>query len=379
MSTRSPTPPTSTVDGAPRPRRRRWLITLGVIGGIVALGAAGIGVVYGILLPQQQKCIKAPDPSIQGAISEYCPPSPYEPFSGGGAMARGSDGNLWYVNGQQRITRFTVSSGAITEFAAPSSPNNVAFQGMVNGSDGNLWYIANYTLGRISMSGASKEFALPQNFGFSGSIAAGTGGVLWVTMGNNPQAQLLKITIPADPTAAPQITPVTLPSNTLEGIAAAPDGSVWVPVAVNSGDTVTATHILRVTPDGVISQLPLTISGGVSVLTAGAWNTMWFIDRSSHVGKISLAGVVTLFTVSTLSRDMPPMSLALGSDGNMWFPIGDGSIARITPLGVVTTYKLPHTGGGIANITAGSDAGVWFTLGFSQPFQPSSRIVRITP
>lgn len=379
MSTRSPIPPTSTVDGASRPRRRRWLITLGVIGGIVVLVAAGIGVVFGILLPQQQRCSTAADPSRHGAVTEYCPAEPNQPFSGGGAMARGSDGNLWYVNGEQKITRFTVQTGAVTEFAAPSSPNQVAFQGMVNGSDGNLWYIANYTLGRMSMNGEFKEFALPRDYGFSGSIAAGMDGTLWVTMGGDGKYQLLKVTIPTDATAAPVITNVALPSNMLETIAAAPDGSLWVAVAVTGPDPISATHVLRVTPDGAISQLPQTLTGAISALTAGPENTMWFYDTLGHIGRMTLAGVATLFNVSAIGKDMPPMSLALGPDGAMWFPTKDSGIGRITPSGAVTTFTLPHTGGFVTNITAGPDGGVWFLLGYSHSIEPSPRIVRITP
>lgn len=377
MSTRSPIPPASTVVGEHRPRRRRWLITLGVI---VALVAAGIGVVFGILLPQQQKCSTAADPSRHGAVIEYCAA---EPVTAGGAMARGSDGNLWYTNGGQKITRFTVKTSAVTEFAAPTAPNQVAFQGMVNGSDGNLWYIANYTLGRMSMNGEFKEFALPRDFGFSGSIAAGADGTLWVTMGKDGRYQLLKITPPIDATASPVITNVALPSNALEAIAAAPDGGLWVATAVASGETITATHILRITPDGAISQLPQTLTGAISALTAGPENTMWFYDTLGHIGRMTLVGAPALFPVSAISRDMPPMSLALGPDGAMWFPTQANGVntgmGRITPSGVITTFTLPHTGGMVSNITAGPDGGVWFLLGFSQPWEPSPRIVRITP
>ncbi len=378
MSTRSPTPPTSTAVGGRRPRRRWVLISLGIL---VVLVAAGVGVYFGIVLPQQQSCSKAADPSRHGAVTEYCPAAPNVP--GGGAMARGSDGNLWYVNSEKKITRFNVQTGAVTEFGAPSSPNDVAFQGIVSGSDGALWYIANYTLGRVSMSGEFKEFALPRDFGFSGSIAAGADGTLWVTMGKDGRYQLLKVTLPADATASPLITTVALPSTALETMAAAPDGSLWVATAVTSGDTVTATHILRVTSDGASTQLPQSLSGAVSMLTAGPENTMWFFDTSGHIGRMTLVGVPTLFPVSAISRDMPPMSLGLGPDGAMWFPTQasgmNTGIGRITSSGAVTTYKVPHEGGGISNITAGPDGGVWFLHQFSQPFEPSPRIVRITP
>lgn len=374
MSTRTPAPPNPTQAGGYRsPRPRWWLIALIATVAIVALGAIGIFAWQ----QQQQGCSKASDPTRSGAVTEYCPSEPYKPFTG--AMTFGPDGNLWYTDGQQKVARFTLPGGAITETGAPTSPNNVAYAGMVRGSDGNLWYVANNTLGRIRMDGQFTEFALPKEMGFVGAIAAGPDGVLWVTMGHG---ELLKITIPSpsDATGAPQIAQMTVPANTRDPLAVAPDGSLWASTFVMSGDTPVSTHITRITPAGASTQLPLTIPGGVTALKAGPDGIMWFISTAGQgqIGRITRAGVVTSFHVSQIG-EMGSPNLAVAPDGNAWFSTKDSHIGRITPAGVVTTFSLPHTDGMISNLSIGPDSGIWFIQGFSQPFQPSSRIVRLTP
>lgn len=372
MSTHTPSPPASTPAGSRGPRRRWWPIGLAVAAGVIALGAAGV---Y-FWQQQQQSCSKAADPARSGAITEYCPSEPYLPFSGGGAMTAAPDGNLWYTNSRQKITRFTLPGGAVTEFAAPSSPNSVAYQAMVSGADGSIWYVANYTLGRISMSGDFKEFDLPKDKGFVAAIATGANGALWVTMGDGT---LLHGVIPADTTQAPALTPVTLPANAWNGyMAAGPDGSLWM--AGTSAFT-------RVTQAGGITQFPVTIPGpapscgegckSVTAIAAGPDGNMWFADGWGHIGKITPTGATTFFHVA--DQLMGPLPLGAGPDGNMWFSTDGNSIERITPAGVATKFALPHTGGHISNIIQGPDGGVWFILGFSQPLQPSSRLVRVTP
>ena len=356
------------------PRRRRWrLIALISAVGVVIVGGAGIF----FWRQQQQSCSKASDPTRSGAVTEYCPAEPYGPFSGGGAMTSGADGNLWYTDSAQKVTRFTISSGGVTTFGTPSSPNNIAYEALRRGTDGNLWYVANYTLGRISMDGQYKEFDLPKDKGFVAAIATGPGGVLWVTMGNGT---LLKGTIPSDPAQAPTLMEVSLPVNAWQGyMATGADGSLWM-----AG----ASAFTRITPAGAITQFPITIPGpapscgtgckNVVGLTAGPDGAMWFADGWGHIGRITSTGATT-FTHVADQLEMGPIPMGAGPDGNVWFSLDGNSIKRITPAGAVTTFALPHTGGHISNIIAGPDGGVWFILGFSHPLQPSSRLVRVTP
>lgn len=161
-------------------------------------------------------------------------------------------------------------------------------------------------------------------------------------------------------------------------MAAGPDGSLWI-----AG----ANAFTRVTQAGSVTQFPVSIPGpapscgtdckSVVAMAAGPDGNMWFADGWGHIGKMTPTGSATFFRVA--DQLLGPVPLGAGPDGNMWFSTDGNSIERITPTGVTTKFALPHTGGHISNITQGPDGGVWFILGFSQPFQPSSRLVRITP
>lgn len=381
MSTRTPVPPAPTQAGGRQPRRW-WLIALiaALVIVVLAVGVFAFQLFGGPISMPGTGCNKAADPTRSGAISQYCP-SGYQP---GSSMIIGPDGNVWFTDSNARIARMTPQNEAVTEFAAPTAPNQVAASGLVRGTDGNIWYIANYTLGRITLSGAVSEYALPKELGLVGRIAAGPDGVLWVQTN-----MLLKITIPnpSDATAAPRITQVAgLPANTGGPMAVTADGSLWM--------VTDPTALTRITPAGSITQFTLNIPGpapscgskckGVVALTAGPDGNMWFIDGWNHIGRITPAGTTTFFPIATEGWQFTSASMGAGPDGNVWFAptaSGGGGIGRITPTGVVTKYSLPQSGVNASNISAGSDGGVWFLSWYSGgAFQsPQGRITRITP
>ncbi len=392
MSTHIPKPPPTTTtqaDGG-RPRRRWWRLLFGLIAALAIslLVAVAILVAIVVVSPMvapllQPACTTAAHPERTGAISYYCP-SGYQP---GSSMTIGADGNVWFADNNGKIARMTPQNKAVTEFAAPTPPNQVAGNGLVRGADGNIWYVANDTFGRITMSGQISTFALPKDLGLARGIAAGSAGPLWVSMSLDPgqTGALLKISIPSDTTQTPHITQVPLPANAQNGpMAAASDGSLWMSTA--------ATTLTRITPAGTTTELPLNIPGPapscgagcktVVGLAAGPAGTMWFIDGWNHAGQITPAGAATFLPIATDGWQFIGVNMGAGPDGNLWFaPVasGGGDIGRITPAGVVTKFSL--SGGSASNITAGTDGGVWFLSWYSGgAFQsPQGRITRITP
>jgi streptogramin lyase len=64
--------------------------------------------------------------------------------------------------------------------------------------------------------------------------------------------------------------------------------------------------------------------------------------------------------------DFEPVSLAIGSDGNIWFAEvsasgPNGKIGRMTPAGAVTEFPLPTTGAYPTALIAAPDGNIWFT------------------
>jgi virginiamycin B lyase len=71
----------------------------------------------------------------------------------------------------------------------------------------------------------------------------------------------------------------------------------------------------------------------------------------------SRAQTITYFRVAGVA-----WGIAVGPDGNLWFPTAHG-VAKMTPSGSVTIYPTPKNPGLRSMITAGPDGRMWFTNG----------------
>src|SRR5262249_30094152 len=119
-----------------------------------------------------------------GGITEYSLSSNSRPED----IVAGPDGNLWVTEAVgNRIARVS-TSGAITEFALPSSfsvPWSIAL-----GADGNLWFTESGAgrIGRITTMGLIREFPISgPTQSRPTDIVSGPDGYLWWTgcSGNN--------------------------------------------------------------------------------------------------------------------------------------------------------------------------------------------------
>jgi streptogramin lyase len=105
-------------------------------------------------------------------------------------------------------------------------------------------------------------------------------------------------------------------------------------------------------------------------ITSGPDGNLWFADEGTNsIGKMTLAGVVTKYTIpTTTSFNTPdcgfgscPQTIVSGPDGNLWFVEGNGNkIGRITTAGVITEYA-NTAGGWPQDLAVGSDGNIWFT------------------
>ena len=105
-----------------------------------------------------------------------------------------------------------------------------------------------------------------------------------------------------------------------------------------------------------------------STIARGPDGNVWFAaTETRRVGKISTSGEVTEFAAGPTGFFL---SIASGPDGNIWVGSLGGSLARVTPAGVVTRFGQNLS---VQGITGGPDGNVWFSEGFSHS------IGRITP
>jgi streptogramin lyase len=156
-----------------------------------------------------------------------------------------------------------------------------------------------------------------------------------------------------------------------QGIAAGPDGNVWVAEGIS--------RIGRVTPSGAVTEFGgITPLSNVFGISSGPDGNLWFTEvLANRIGRITTTGTVTEF-VAGISAGAFPGGITAGSDGNLWFAEGAGRIGRITPSGTVTEFSVGVSPGSppffitAFYIAPGPDGNLWYTG------PQSNRIGRIT-
>jgi streptogramin lyase len=151
-----------------------------------------------------------------------------------------------------------------------------------------------------------------------------------------PDAEPMDAPIDAPVVDAGPPTHFTLPTpnSRPRGIAAGPDGNLWVTEEIGN-------KIARVTPTGTITEFALpTPQSYPWGITTGPDGNLWFTEyQGNQIGCITTAGVITEYPLPTAGSN--PDDIASGADGNLWFTEYTGNaIGRITPSGVVTELPI---------------------------------------
>jgi streptogramin lyase/putative cell wall-binding protein len=258
------------------------------------------------------------------------------------AIVSGPDGNLWFTD-LGGIGRINPATGAIQTFSTGLPPNTPTV-GLTVGPDKNLWFAiaAGHEIGRITPAGVITIFTA----GISAStyaITSGADGNLWFTeQGPN----IGRIT----PAGVVTEFPAPLASGAL-GIVTGPDGNVWYGGYGSVG---------RVTPAGVVTTF-LTPGEGGGRITVGPDGALWATTAKSHVERITMQGVVTIFPTGT-GDGSALVGIVTGPDGALWIAETLNELARVTTTGDVTQYRAGiSAGAGPQEITVGPDGNLWFT------------------
>jgi streptogramin lyase len=291
----------------------------------------------------------------------------------------GPDGNLWFTEvgaATNAIGRIT-PTGTITEF--PLTPG-AAGDGILVGPDHNIWFmdIANNQVGRvIPSSGTITEFGMGSGMlpgAHLNAMDVGPDGNLWFTDqgGTPPRIGRLTISAPdASPTKILEFSNATLKLPT--DITGGSDGNVWF--TDNN-----ASVVGRITPSGTYTFYGmgngLQTNGIPDAITLGPDNQIWFTDAFGSsprmVGTVTpSAPLASQIKEYALTKPGAEVGITVGADGNVWVeqsndgvPPDTGSIARITPSGVVTEFTnglLPNANIDTDQIISGPDGNVWFS------------------
>ena len=325
---------------------------------------AGIAIVLGAVLSAVQA-------ALAGKFTQFKVPTANSQLR---YIAEGSDGNLWFTEGNEIFTpnpdpntggtfhrnigRIT-PTGEITEFRIEDGigPNECSclLNDIVQGPDDVLYFTTNNnSLGRITTQGTLQPF-IETPFPVGDHLAR-HGDDLWINDFNN--RSIWRYNIPNN-----VFTEFSISNLGPSSIAVDEDGIIWFADAVlpNDPSSPAQGEIGRLNPaDRSVTTFNVDgLPRDVSIATDGA---VWFTERFTPqgVGRLDPAtGVSTVFAV-----DGGPEEIAPAADGSMWFTrTTAGNIARISPDGTITAQSKAVKGSETFGITVTSDGGnPWFTM-----------------
>ena len=255
--------------------------------------------------------------------------------------------------------------------------------GLTSGPGGNLWFTEqenSYTtgqkpaVGEITPSGVTQLYPLPQettldpNLGVQTdpSVIIAEDGTLW--FGEN--GAIGQITT----SGTIQQYSLSTPWASVEALATGPDGSVWF----LQNDENTSYSIGRITTADKILMYPLSPNCDSAFITAGPDGTVWFTETLTNavtsksefaVGRITAKGQMHMFALPQTGQKYANLgNITEGSDGNLWFTLGD-DIGHITAKGKVKMIHVFSTSNKAYgsyppappnDITAGPNGNLWY-------------------
>jgi virginiamycin B lyase len=325
--------------------------------------AAGIAIALGAMLSAAQA---AP----LGGLKQFRVPTDN---SAPRHITVGSDGNLWFTEGNdiftpnpddptaggtthRNIGRIT-PAGEVTEFRIDSRdpdsplPNqcDCLVNDIVQGPSGILYFTTNNPgLGRITTDGVVLDFVAPDNNLANGGGIAARDNTIWYTDFNNDS--LWRYDVPSR-----QFTefPVPLPGADPLDVAVDAGGIVWF----SGGDAITSLD----PQSGVFTRTPV-LGSSPRFIAIASDRKVWFTDRFNHrVGYLDpTTNQVTQF--ATLTPNAGPLDIAAAADGSVWFTQTlKGNVARITPDGTISEGRSVRKSEPFG-ITIGPDGNPWYTM-----------------
>jgi streptogramin lyase len=263
-------------------------------------------------------------------------------------------GGMWFTEENANRIGVITSDGHFSEF-----PVNRPAWDIVAGPDGNLWFTSNGFLSRMTRTGVVTDFPL---IGNAWGVTVGPDRNIWFTeiehfpgsSGNGVLYGYLGHTTAAGPITELKIEPWA------ESLTPGPDGNYWLPDWTEIGYDA----IVRVTASGAATRFVL--PGGLNApgdvgpasVAVGSDGNIWFTQaRVPQIGRITLSGEIAEFEVGG-----NPRGIAAGSDGALWFTEpAVNKVGRLTTSGGYLEFAIPTADSQPWGISAGPEGDIWFT------------------
>jgi len=242
-------------------------------------------------------------------------------------------------------------------------------EGICAGPDGAMWFGEGSKIGRITQSGAIKEFQCPDTGGYVSDITTGPDGALWFCEAS-PQDPRSRGNRLGRITTSGVVTMFDgLPGfHSLKSITTGPDGALWF---TDGG----ACKIGRITTAGVVTEFDDPDGYSPLDITAGPDGALWFTDIN-RICRITTAGHITQHALPGDPTSTTATGICVGPDGALWFtvsqeqygpgpgpgPEGTSSqVGRMTTAAALTEYDIPSPNMWLGDIAPGADGALWFT------------------
>ena len=347
----------------------RWVLTLPLVLFVFAAGASGAPAaptlerfyIRGTHVPSDP--VRGPDGAVwftlagaMGRVSADGRVTVFgtrrlDPFG----TAANLDGELWFLDARRDIVSRIDMAGHM-RVVSKAFPKGATLWGIATGGDGNLWITEAGVdaIARMTLDGRVTQIARLPHDSFPTQITAGSDGSLWFAVADG----VGRVT----PVGALRLWKFRVTAAFGPSIAATLDGGVLA---------ATGTALLRVSPAGTVTRLPVNRARPPQVLATGPDGAVWFTlgGASSGIGRMTADGEVQGTWRDQFGATVDQEGLAVDATGNVWVTdSGTDSLERLSPVGRAPgplQRLLPRAGRfrHADQTFAGPDGAMWVTLG----------------
>jgi len=206
-------------------------------------------------------------------------------------------------------------------------------------------------------SAFSKVIKLPNSAAVIGGLTITSDGSLWFTEYADLHSKIGRLSADGTLTEFPVPSPDRAKHAGVGDMTFGPDGNLWFGFTVSTDQTY-LTSIIRMTPSGAMTTLPLPSNIPALRLLFGPDGALWFSEGST-LGRLATNGHLSEYPVPTPLQNDQIVSLCIGSDGALWYTwFRSNHIGRMTLDGKGQDFTAPYIGG---RIIKGPDGALWFT------------------
>ena len=271
-----------------------------------------------------------------------------------------------------------------TGIAEYKAPGLIGIEQLGAGPDGNLWFvgisaISKEVVGRMTPGGNFTLYPMNTGASFDG-IASGPDGSIWFTESTALRigrlvpstGQIFEFAVPVPP-SPPSASP---PNTQATDIVVGPDGALWFDVQQIAMDAVRTGYVGRITTAGVVSLFAVPGGDQPIGIQAGADGNMWAriaVSGASQASCVapgytptSTVARVTAGRVTEVSEDSPAFAgYVVGPDRNHWWMTSSGRLRRTTPDGHVKDFPARTNLGfwDAFRFVFGPDGNIWYADG----------------